>query len=415
MAKKSSKSDRQAVIDEIRKKQKGSEKRRGLRHRRVSARCVAVLIVVAAAYRPVQELVGPAAVQGHQPGLDRRSGLGVRQGGRPSRPTATSSTCRPARRSPTRPRRRRSARTGTSRASPPRRSTGSSTPTKDRPELEALVHNLEHGYTILWYDAVDRRRRRRSSTSIDGIADKFRSDSDNLRYKFIAAPWTSDDEKESGKFPDGMHVAISHWSAGGYGVDRRPASRSASSSTAAEPSGAALKDVHAGVPLHRLARAGRDVMAAPERIAIVSGYFNPIHIGHLRMIKAARELAPHLVVIVNNDRQQLLKKGRILMTEDDRRRSSPSCAASTRRSWRSTTTARSWRRCGRCASAPGRRAAVLQRRRPLARRRRPERGDPPDRGDRAADGLRRGRRGQGRLEQPDQRGAEPADSPGLSP
>ena len=59
-------------------------------------------------------------------------------------------------------------------------------------------------------------------------------------------------------------------------------------------------------------------MGAPERIAIVSGYFNPIHIGHLRMVKAARELAPHLVVIVNNDRQQLLKKGRILMTEDDR-------------------------------------------------------------------------------------------------
>jgi cytidyltransferase-like protein len=59
-------------------------------------------------------------------------------------------------------------------------------------------------------------------------------------------------------------------------------------------------------------------MAAPERIAIVSGYFNPNHIGHLRMVKAARELAPHLVVIVNNDRQQLLKKGRILMNEDDR-------------------------------------------------------------------------------------------------
>jgi cytidyltransferase-like protein len=59
-------------------------------------------------------------------------------------------------------------------------------------------------------------------------------------------------------------------------------------------------------------------MAAPERIAIVSGYFNPIHIGHLRMIKAARELAPHLLVVVNNDKQQLLKKGRILMTEEDR-------------------------------------------------------------------------------------------------
>jgi cytidyltransferase-like protein len=59
-------------------------------------------------------------------------------------------------------------------------------------------------------------------------------------------------------------------------------------------------------------------MGAPERIAIVSGYFNPIHIGHLRMIQAAGELAPHVVVIVNNDKQQLLKKGRILMTEEDR-------------------------------------------------------------------------------------------------
>ena len=57
---------------------------------------------------------------------------------------------------------------------------------------------------------------------------------------------------------------------------------------------------------------------SPTKIAIVSGYFNPIHIGHLRMIQAAGELAPHVIVIVNNDKQQLLKKGRILMTEDDR-------------------------------------------------------------------------------------------------
>lgn len=56
----------------------------------------------------------------------------------------------------------------------------------------------------------------------------------------------------------------------------------------------------------------------PDRIAIVSGYFNPIHVGHLRMIKAARELAPHLIVIVNNDQQQVMKKGRVLMTEEDR-------------------------------------------------------------------------------------------------
>lgn len=59
-------------------------------------------------------------------------------------------------------------------------------------------------------------------------------------------------------------------------------------------------------------------MTRPERIAIVSGYFNPLHIGHLRMIKSPRELAPYLVVIVNNDVQQVLKKGRILMPEGDR-------------------------------------------------------------------------------------------------
>ena len=94
------------------------------------------------------------------------------------------------------------------------------------------MHNLEHGYTILWYDesiADDGDE----LTVIDGIADKFRSDSDNLRFKFIAAPWTSEDEKESGKFPDGMHVAFSHWSAGGSRRDRPRQARSARSSTAA--------------------------------------------------------------------------------------------------------------------------------------------------------------------------------------
>jgi cytidyltransferase-like protein len=53
-------------------------------------------------------------------------------------------------------------------------------------------------------------------------------------------------------------------------------------------------------------------------IAIVSGYFNPIHLGHLRLIHDARALASGLVAIVNNDVQQLMKKGQIIMPEDDR-------------------------------------------------------------------------------------------------
>ncbi len=77
------------------------------------------------------------------------------------------------------------------------------------------MHNLEHGYTILWYDqsiADDDE----AVNAIEGIADKFKG-SDNFRFKFIAAPWTSEDEAESGEFPKDQHVAFSHWSAGGNG------------------------------------------------------------------------------------------------------------------------------------------------------------------------------------------------------
>ena len=57
-----------------------------------------------------------------------------------------------------------------------------------------------------------------------------------------------------------------------------------------------------------------------RRAAIVSGYFNPLHIGHLDMMEAARGLADALVVIVNNDAQQVLKKGKVITTEVDRLR-----------------------------------------------------------------------------------------------
>ena len=58
--------------------------------------------------------------------------------------------------------------------------------------------------------------------------------------------------------------------------------------------------------------------SAALRISIVSGYFNPLHVGHIRMMEAAAELADRLVVIVNNDEQQMMKKGRIITPLDDR-------------------------------------------------------------------------------------------------
>jgi cytidyltransferase-like protein len=58
----------------------------------------------------------------------------------------------------------------------------------------------------------------------------------------------------------------------------------------------------------------------PERASIVSGYFNPLHPGHLDLFDAARERTGYLVVIVNNDVQQVLKKGKVIQPEADRLR-----------------------------------------------------------------------------------------------
>jgi cytidyltransferase-like protein len=55
-----------------------------------------------------------------------------------------------------------------------------------------------------------------------------------------------------------------------------------------------------------------------RRASIVSGYFNPLHVGHLRMMEAARVLTGRLIIIVNNDAQQLMKKGHIILPLDDR-------------------------------------------------------------------------------------------------
>jgi len=55
-----------------------------------------------------------------------------------------------------------------------------------------------------------------------------------------------------------------------------------------------------------------------ESIVLTSGYFNPIHIGHIKYLKEAKKLGDMLIVIVNNDEQVKLK-GRIpFMNEKER-------------------------------------------------------------------------------------------------
>ncbi len=57
-----------------------------------------------------------------------------------------------------------------------------------------------------------------------------------------------------------------------------------------------------------------------EKIVVaVSGGFDPVHIGHVRMFNEAKKLGDELVVILNNDDWLKLKKGFAFMPHDERR------------------------------------------------------------------------------------------------
>jgi len=51
---------------------------------------------------------------------------------------------------------------------------------------------------------------------------------------------------------------------------------------------------------------------------IVSGYFNPIHKGHIEYFNQAKALADELFVIVNNDSQRILKGSTEFQKEQER-------------------------------------------------------------------------------------------------
>ena len=55
-----------------------------------------------------------------------------------------------------------------------------------------------------------------------------------------------------------------------------------------------------------------------KKAVIVSGYFNPIHKGHLEYLNKAKLLADELFVIVNNDHQRALKGSKEFQLEDER-------------------------------------------------------------------------------------------------
>lgn len=63
-----------------------------------------------------------------------------------------------------------------------------------------------------------------------------------------------------------------------------------------------------------------DVVDDRPVLVIISGYFSPLHAGHLDMIEAGDEMGDVLAVIVNNNAQQIMKKGKLIIDEADRLR-----------------------------------------------------------------------------------------------
>ena len=83
--------------------------------------------------------------------------------------------------------------------------------TDDRPAVPFLVHNLEHGYTILWY------RDTLPKDQIDQIEKMSKAKlPDSSSGKFIAAPFRETDGKP---WPDGKSIAFSHWSGNQQGTE----------------------------------------------------------------------------------------------------------------------------------------------------------------------------------------------------
>jgi hypothetical protein len=205
---KQAKTDRQAVIESIRSRQKSEERRRGMMIVGVCA-VVALLIVALAAYRPIKNWWD----------LRQFRDVAIDQIGAPADVCEKPSTKKA---------------TGNQQHvpdgqaifyedSPPAFGEHYNTPDPmqrklytegDRPDLGILVHNLEHGYTIVWYDETIAGDPEEMS-QLRGLADKFAGTS-NLRFKFKAVPWLESDGKA---FPDGQHIAFTHWSIGGSGED----------------------------------------------------------------------------------------------------------------------------------------------------------------------------------------------------
>ncbi|MEO5982152.1 MAG: DUF3105 domain-containing protein [Pedococcus sp.] len=73
---------------------------------------------------------------------------------------------------------------------------------EDRPALESLVHNLEHGYTVLWYDGS----KVKDTAMLKDVANQGNKLPESSG-KFKVVEW----DASRGAFPAGKPYALAHW------------------------------------------------------------------------------------------------------------------------------------------------------------------------------------------------------------
>jgi len=55
-----------------------------------------------------------------------------------------------------------------------------------------------------------------------------------------------------------------------------------------------------------------------KKVVATSGYFDPIHYGHVELFKLSKKLGDYLIVIINNDNQTIQKKGFVFMGAEEK-------------------------------------------------------------------------------------------------
>ena len=128
------------------------------------------------------------------------------------------------------------------------------------------MHNLEHGYTILWYDDTIAKDLKQKD-AIEAISKKMSEE------RFIAAPWTSDDGKA---FPDGKHIALTRWTADAKNPsDESHATRQLAVLRRSERPD--RRQLRGQVAERRVARAGHLLTAVPTpRIGLIAALRRPL-------------------------------------------------------------------------------------------------------------------------------------------